>query len=44
MHDGDLRSKKICEKLEGWLKKGLGNAARRYKKEHRGQGRSNLIR
>jgi hypothetical protein len=38
-HGGDLRSKKICEKLEGWLKKGLENAARKYKIEQRRKGK-----
>lgn len=31
---GDMRSKKICEKLEGWLKSGMEIATRQYKREH----------
>ena len=31
---GNEKSRKICQKLEVWIKKGLGEASKRYKKMH----------
>ena len=31
---GDERSRRICRRLEGWLKQGLGRAVQRYRRRH----------
>jgi hypothetical protein len=36
---GDERSRRICEKLEGWMKKGLGKALRKYKRRRTNMGK-----